>query len=107
MKEFLIATGTDGIHTATHADCRGCKKAKATLRLVGVNQMKSLFDHVGGVTDADAFEVALAKAPDGIRLQNIQATARFKLLQQMPQGGKSFAEWYVKIKQNDMYGQDI
>ena len=68
FKEFLIATGAEGIHTTTHADCSGCKKLKATMTLVGGNEMKSLFDHVGGKTDADTFEVACTKVPDGIRL---------------------------------------
>ena len=30
FKEFLNPTGNEGNHTATHANCGGCKKAKAT-----------------------------------------------------------------------------
>lgn len=106
FKEFLNATGGEGINTATHADCSSCKKEKATLRLVRGDK-KSLFSHVGGVTDPKSFEVALTKVPDGIRQQNNQTTARFKLLQQIPQGRQCFAECYMKFKQSIVYGKDL
>ena len=61
--------------------------------------MKSLFDHIGGVSDADTFEQAVNKVSEGIQKQTNQATARFKLFQQMPQGGHCFAEWYMKVKE--------
>ena len=99
FEEFLIATGAAGVHAATHTDCGACTKAKATLRLIGGEEMKSLFDHVGGVSDADTFEQAVNKVSEGIQKQTNQATARFKLFQQMPQGGHCFAEWYMKVKE--------
>ena len=61
--------------------------------------MKSLFDHVGLVEAADTFDNAIQKITDGIKQQTNQATARFKLFQQMPQGGQHFAEWYIKVKE--------
>ena len=44
FEEFLIATGADGTHMDNHGNGGGCKKAKAMLRLVGRESMKSLFD---------------------------------------------------------------
>ena len=98
FEEFLTVAGAKGNHKATHENCDGCKKAKATLRLVRGDEMKSLFDHVGGVTDANSFEVALTKVLDGIRQQTNQAKTRFRLFQQTLQGGQCFAEWFVKMK---------
>ena len=99
FEEFLIATGAAGKHVAAHANCTACTKAKATLRLIGGDEMKRLFDHVGEVTNADIFEQAIKKVSDGIKKQTNQTTARFKLFQQMPQAGNCFAEWYTKIKE--------
>ena len=81
VKEFLIATSADGAHTDNHNNCNGCTKAKATLRLVGRENMKSLFDHVGSVVEADTFEETITKVSDGIRRQTNQATARYQLFQ--------------------------
>ena len=39
--KFLIATGAKGNHPATYANCGGCKKTKANLKLVGGDKMKS------------------------------------------------------------------
>ena len=57
-----------------------------------------LFDHVGAVVDDDTFTQAVKKVEEGIKAQTNQATARFKLYTKMPQGGRSFAEWYPKVK---------
>ena len=97
FEEFLIATGAAGVHAATHTDCGACTKAKATLRLIGGEEMKSLFDHVGGVSDADTFEQAVNKVSEGIQKQTNQATAWFKLFQQMPQGGHCFACYHTNV----------
>jgi len=99
FQEFLLATDAAGEHTEQHANCPACRKAKATLRLVGGDGMKSLFDHVGLVEADDTFEDAIQKITNGIKRQTNQATARFKLFQQMPQGGQHFAEWYIKVKE--------
>ena len=86
-------------HTVGHDNCGACWKAKATLRLVGKDEMKSLFDHVGSVKGNNTFDGAIKKIADGIKLQTNQTTARFKLFQQMPQGEQHFEEWYVKVKE--------
>ena len=98
FKSFLLLLGAEGNHKATHANCDRCKKAKATRRLVRGDEMKSLFDHVGGLTGANSFEVALTKVSDVIKQQTNQVKARFRLFQQTLQGGQCFAEWFVKMK---------
>ena len=98
FNKFMLATGVGGEHTADHAACGGCKKAKATLELVGGQEMCVLFEHVGVVTDGDTFKQAVDKVEAGIKAQTNQATARFKLFTKMPQGGRTFAEWYPKVK---------
>ena len=98
FNKFMLATGVGGDHTADHAECSGCKKAKATLELVGGQEMCVLFEHVGVVTDGDTFNQAVDKVEAGIKAQTNQATARFKLFTKMPQGGRTFAEWYPKVK---------
>ena len=99
FKEFLLATNIDGEHSEQHANCGACKKAKTTLCLVGGDDMKNLFDHVGLVEAADTFDNAIDKITNGTKRQTNQATARFKLFQQMPQSGQHFAEWYIKVKE--------
>jgi len=69
------------------------------MRLIGGDEMKRLFDHAGKVANADTFEQAIKKVSNGIKKQTNQATARFKLFQQMPQAGQCFAEWYTKAKE--------
>ena len=84
FKEFLIATEIDGEHAEGHAEvegrrCGGCRKAKAYLKLVGGEEVKNLYDHVGHVVEEDSFDEALEKIKTGIKRQTNQATARFKL----------------------------
>ena len=79
--------------------CGGCRKAKAYLKLVGGEEVKNLYDHVGHVVEEDTFETALEKIKAGIKRQTNQATARFKLFQQMPQSGGIFGDWAFKIKE--------
>lgn len=69
FQEFLVTTGADGTHMKNHVNCGGCKKAKATLRSVGGDNMKSLFDHVGWVIDTDTIKEALSKVADSIQQQ--------------------------------------
>ena len=104
FKEFLEVTEVDGRHTAGHAPaagglCSGCKKAKATLRLVGGEQMRNLMEHVGQVLEQDTFTQAITKVEQGIKQQTNQATSCFKLFQQMPQNSKHFAEYYPRVRE--------
>ena len=105
FKMFLTATNTDGAHTAAHGAepgggrCKGCVRAKATLQLVGGKEMEKLFNHVGLVEAADTFERSLEKVLEGIKKQTNQASARFKLFQQMPQNGSNFVSWYSSVKE--------
>ena len=95
FKEFLTATDAARAHTEGHTDCGACRNAKATLRLVGGDSMKSLFYHVESVEKDYMCDTAI----DKIKQQTNKATARFKLFQQMPQRGQHFMEWYVKVKE--------
>ena len=100
FKEFLAATGVAGDHTnpeVVGTPCGACVKAKNMLRLVGGDQIRTLFDHVGTVLDTDSWLESLAKVTAGIKGQTNQAAARFKLMQKMPQNGQCFAEWYPKV----------
>ena len=69
------------------------------LRLVGGDQVRTLFDHVGIVTDTDNLEKSLGKVTAGIKEQTNQAAAKFKLMQKMPQSDGCFAEWYPLVKE--------
>ena len=56
FQKFLVTTGAHGTHTENHVACGGCKKAKATSRLVG--------DNVGWVMDKDTIKEASRKVTD-------------------------------------------
>ena len=102
FKEFLEATGAAGAHAdpeVANTPCAACVKAKNMLRLVGGDQVRTLFDHTGMVEDKDSWKEALKKVSEGIKLQTNQAAARFKLMQKMPQSDSCFAEWYPRVKE--------
>ena len=102
FKEFLEATGVAGDHAnpeLADAPCSACKKAKNMLRLVGGEQVRTLFDHVGMVEDKHSWTEALEKVSKWIQKQTNQAAARFKLMQKMPQSDSCFAEWYPRVKE--------
>ena len=70
FQEFLGATGVAGVHANPEvADnhCAACLKAKNMLRLVGGDQVRTLFDHVGMVVDTDSWEGTLEKVSRGIK----------------------------------------
>ena len=60
---------------------------------MGGEEMNKLFQHVGKVTDEDTYIGAMNKVEQGIKRLTNQATARFKLFQEMPQDGRGFREW--------------
>ena len=102
FKEFLAATGVAGAHAnpeVANTPCATCVKSKNMLRLVGGDQVRTLFDHVGIVQDTDDWKNALEKVSNGIKRQTNQAAARFKLMQRLPQNDQCFAEWYPKVKE--------
>ena len=69
------------------------------VKLIGGLQMVKLFDHVGVVLEDDSYDEAIKKIEIGIKSQTNQATARFKLFREMAQGGKAFADWWPKVKE--------
>ena len=102
FKEFLEATGVTGEHVnpeVANTPCAACVKAKNMLRLVGGDQVRTLFDHTGMVEDKDSWKEAIEKVTQGIKRQTNQAAARFKLMQKMPQSDSCFAEWYPRVKE--------
>ena len=101
FREFLAATGVVGAHATPEVagtPCPACNKSKNMLRLVGGDEVRVLFDHVGQITETDNWENALDKISQGIRKQTNQAAARYKLMRRMPQGEACFAEWYPSVK---------
>ena len=102
FKEFLAATEVAGAHTnpeVLNTPCAICIKSKNMLRLVGGDEVRTLFDHVGVVLDTDDWKNALKKVSDGIKRQTNQAAARYKLMQKLPQNDQCFAEWFPKVKE--------
>ena len=62
FKEFLEATGVTGVHDDQEVPgtpCAACVKAKNMLRLVGGDEVRTLFDHVGMVKDTDNWQESL------------------------------------------------
>ena len=53
FKKFVLATGVGGDHTGDHVNWGGCRKTKATLKLVGGREMCVLFEHAGKVITGD------------------------------------------------------
>ena len=99
---FLKATGVAGVHASPEVagtPCQACEKTKNILLLVGGEEVRTLFDHVGKVQEADSWKETLEKVSQGIRQQTNQAAARFKLMQKMPQSDSCFAEWYPRVKE--------
>ena len=68
FKEFLEATGMAGEH-ANPTPCAACTKIKNMLRLIGGDEVRTLFDHVGMVEGADSLQQSLEKVSQGIRRQ--------------------------------------
>ena len=101
FQEFFGATGIAGVHAnpeVVDSPCAACVKAKCMLRLVWGDQVWTLLDHVGMVSDIDGWEGTLEKVFRGIQQQTNQAAARFKLMEKMPQSNRCFAEWFTLVK---------
>ena len=77
-----------GRSTQGHAVCTSCRQEKAMVVMLGGEEMNKLFEHVGKVLDEDTYISAMDKVEQGIRQLTNQATARFKLFQEMPQDGR-------------------
>ena len=69
---FLKATGVAGVHDSPEisgTSCQACVKSKNMLLLVGGEEVKTLFDHVGCVQDTDSWQDSLDKVSRGIKRQ--------------------------------------
>merc|ERR1712059_53815 len=96
FKDFLEATDIAGVHNQPEIPgtvCAACKKSKNLLKLIGGPEVKTLYTHVGKITDTDSWEETMGKVLRGIRGQTNQASARLKLMQKLPQGDSSFPTW--------------
>ena len=80
------------------APCMACRRAKSLMILIGSTEVKMLFNHARKVTETDTWNEVFEKISRGIRGQTNQATARFKLMQRMPQNEECFVEWYPHIR---------
>ena len=92
FEQFITATNADGQHADDHVNSSACTKQKAMLILMGGKEVDTLFKHVGMVVKEDTFQQAIKKIKDGISKQTNQSMARFKLMREMAQNGKSFTE---------------
>ena len=101
FQDFLEATEIAGQHARPEVvgtPCRACVKSKHLLKLVGGPEVKTLYTHVGKVTAMDSWNQTTVKITRGIKGQTNQASARFKLMQRMPQSEDSFSEWYPGVR---------
>ena len=74
------------------------KKKKSFLQIWGGDDMVTLFEHVGKVQEeADTFEEAMKKITDALKGQINEVYPVYKLFCEMPQGRKSFSDWYPKV----------
>ena len=72
FQEFLQATDVAGSHAnpeTPNNPCVVCVKVKNMLRLVGGDEVRTLFDHVGMVGLEDTWEETLQKISNGIKQQ--------------------------------------
>ena len=101
IARYLVASKVVIAHTgdqpdsnqANHVVCDSCRQEKAIMLMLGGDEMEKLFDHVGKVAEDDTFKKALDKIENGIKGLTNQATARYKLFQEMPQDGQAFSLW--------------
>ena len=106
--DFLEATTITGQHVSPEVEgilCGAYVKSKHLLKLEGGSEVKMLYTHMGKVTAADSWEETTAKIMRGIKGQMNQVSARFKLMQRLPQNEDSFSEWYPNVR--DQVGQCI
>ena len=98
MQRFFKGSNVVKAHTGAHANatdaahvvCASCEQEKALILNCSGDEMERLFEHVGVVLDGDTYNKAIAKIEAGIKKMTNQATARYKLFQEMPQDGQPF-----------------
>ena len=70
---------------------------KAMLLFKGGDDMQSLFDHDGKVTDSDSFDQAVAKIENALKGRTNSVVQRNMLLTRYPQGSKTFDKWSIEV----------
>ena len=107
MQRFFKGSKVVKAHTgvqdnAAHADhvcCPSCEQEKALILNFGGDEMERLFEHVGVVLETDTYHKAIEKVEAGIKKMTNQATARYKLFQEMPQDGQPFNSWSQLVRE--------
>ena len=69
FREFLTATGVAGDYAQPEGaqPCPACVMCKSMIRLVGGDEVRTLFNHVGDIRDTDKWEETIQKITDGIK----------------------------------------
>ena len=73
------------------------REKKAMLLLKGGDDMKNLFQYVGKVEDADAYDIVIEKIRKGLSDRTNKVVQRNLLLANYPQGNKSFEKWSQEV----------
>ena len=72
-------------------------KKKSFLQIWGGEDMMRLFEHVGKVAEADTFDAAMTKIENALKGQINEVYPVYKLFCEMPQGRRTFGEWYPAV----------
>ena len=73
------------------------REKKAILLFRGGNDMKDLFQHVGGVLEEETFDQTIAKISNGLKSRRNSVAQQNLLLTNFPQGTKTFDRWSKEI----------
>ena len=72
-------------------------KKKAFLQIWGGDDMMVIYEHEGKVQETYTFDQAVNKITEALKGQINEVYPIYKLFCEMPQGKKSFSEWYPKV----------
>ena len=73
------------------------REKKAILLFHGGDDMKDLFQHVGGVLEEDTFDQTITKISNGLKSRTNSVVQQNLLLASFPQGTKTFDRWSKEI----------
>ena len=79
------------------ADIDTDDKKKSFMQIWGGDQMIRLFEHEGNVLETDTFMQAITKIENGLKAKINEIYPVYRLFCEMPQGPRSFSEWYPKV----------
>ena len=67
------------------------------MQIWGGDQIIRLFEHKGNVLETDTFMQAITKIENGLKAKINEIYPVYRLFCEMPQGPRSFSEWYPKV----------